>query len=146
MKWKDISVFISSTFNDMHAERDYVLKNVFPQLGEWCEQKHIFLRDIDLRWGVTPQDSQTRNTIYKCLTAAARSSCVSWGSAGAGCRRVDRLETERILVRALNRKHAFDGSSLRATNSKWIKVMLRYSSEGTLRSEFGEFRCELRKR
>lgn len=69
MEWKDISVFISSTFNDMHAERDYILKNVFPQLGEWCEKRHIFLRDIDLRWGVTPQDSQTQNTIYKCLTA-----------------------------------------------------------------------------
>ena len=69
MDWKDISVFISSTFNDMHAERDYILKNVFPQLGEWCERRHIFLRDIDLRWGVTPQDSQTQNTIYKCLTA-----------------------------------------------------------------------------
>lgn len=69
MEWKDISVFISSTFNDMHAERDYILKNVFPQLGEWCERRHIFLRDIDLRWGVTPRDSQTQNTIYKCLTA-----------------------------------------------------------------------------
>ena len=69
MEWNDISVFISSTFNDMHAERDYILKNVFPQLGEWCERHHIFLRDIDLRWGVTPQDSQTQNTIYKCLTA-----------------------------------------------------------------------------
>lgn len=69
MEWKDISVFISSTFNDMHAERDYVLKNVFPQLGEWCERRHIFFRDIDLRWGVTPQDSRTQNTIYKCLTA-----------------------------------------------------------------------------
>ena len=69
MEWNDISVFISSTFNDMHAERDYILKNVFPQLGEWCERHHIFLRDIDLRWGVTPQDSRTQNTIYKCLTA-----------------------------------------------------------------------------
>ena len=69
MEWNDISVFISSTFNDMHAERDYILKNVFPQLGEWYERRHIFLRDIDLRWGVTPQDSQTQNTIYKCLTA-----------------------------------------------------------------------------
>ena len=69
MEWKDISVFISSTFNDMHAERDYILKNVFPQLSEWCERRHIFLRDIDLRWGVTPEDSRTRNTIYKCLTA-----------------------------------------------------------------------------
>ena len=69
MQWKNVYVFISSTFNDMHAERDYILKNVFPQLGEWCERRHIFLRDIDLRWGVTPQDSRTRNTIYKCLTA-----------------------------------------------------------------------------
>ena len=43
MEWEDISVFISSTFNDMHAERDYILKNVFPQLGEWCERRHIFL-------------------------------------------------------------------------------------------------------
>ncbi|MBR3794723.1 MAG: DUF4062 domain-containing protein [Clostridia bacterium] len=33
MEWNDISVFISSTFNDMHAERDYILKNVFPQSG-----------------------------------------------------------------------------------------------------------------
>ena len=70
MEWSDISVFISSTFNDMHAERDYILKNVFPQLGEWCERQHIFLRDIDLRWGVPPtvaEDITTQNTIYKCL-------------------------------------------------------------------------------
>ena len=72
MDWKEISVFISSTFNDMHAERDYVLKNVFPQLGEWCERHHIFLRDIDLRWGVTLQDTKTQNTIYQCLTAVDR--------------------------------------------------------------------------
>ena len=69
MRWNEVSVFISSTFKDMHAERDYILKNVFPQLGEWCERRHIVLHDIDLRWGVTPQDSQTQNTIYKCLAA-----------------------------------------------------------------------------
>lgn len=72
MDWNEIPVFISSTFNDMHAERDYILKNVFPQLGEWCEKRHVFLQDIDLRWGVTPQDTKTRNTIYKCLTAVDR--------------------------------------------------------------------------
>lgn len=68
MEWKDISVFISSTFNDMHAERDYLVKNVFPHLREWCERKHLFLRDIDLRWGVSRKDSETKNTIYRCLT------------------------------------------------------------------------------
>lgn len=30
MIWENVSIFISSTFNDMHAERDYLLKRVFP--------------------------------------------------------------------------------------------------------------------
>jgi hypothetical protein len=34
MKWERAAVFISSTFNDMHAERDYLVKNVFPKLRE----------------------------------------------------------------------------------------------------------------
>ena len=75
MAWEEISVFISSTFNDMHAERDYLLKNVFPQLGEWCERRHLFLRDIDLRWGIPPtvaEDITTQNTIYKCLKGVDR--------------------------------------------------------------------------
>ena len=97
MEWKDISVFISSTFNDMHAERDYLLKNVFPQLGEWCEQRHIFLRDIDLRWGVTPKDSQTQNTIYKCLTAV--DSCRPFFLCFLGQRRGWVPSLERINAR-----------------------------------------------
>lgn len=71
MKWEDITVFISSTFNDMHAERDYIIKNVFPQLEEWCENRRIMLRDIDLRWGIPPAKTiETKgSTIYKCLKA-----------------------------------------------------------------------------
>jgi hypothetical protein len=48
-EWKDIKIFINSTFNDMHAERDYLVKNVFPELAEWCEQRKLRLIDIDLR-------------------------------------------------------------------------------------------------
>ena len=32
--WEKVDVFISSTFNDMHAERDYLVKQVFPRLQE----------------------------------------------------------------------------------------------------------------
>jgi hypothetical protein len=67
MKWKDVPVFISSTFNDMHAERDYLVKNVFPELAEWCEKRKLRLIDIDLRWGVTKEDSETNRTVRKCL-------------------------------------------------------------------------------
>lgn len=52
MKWERVSIFISSTFNDMHAERDYLVKDVFPELREWCEERKIHLMDVDLRWGV----------------------------------------------------------------------------------------------
>ena len=66
-EWKDITVFISSTFNDMHAERDYLVKFVFPELREWCARRKLRLNDIDLRWGITSSDSQTKRTIGICL-------------------------------------------------------------------------------
>lgn len=68
IKWKNVYVFISSTFNDMHAERDYLVKNVFPHLQEWCESRKLRLVDIDLRWGVTEQDALYRKNVVKvCL-------------------------------------------------------------------------------
>ena len=34
--WENVYIFISSTFNDMHAERDYLIKRVFPAVrGEY---------------------------------------------------------------------------------------------------------------
>ena len=32
--WKTVRVFISSTFRDMHAERDHLIKVTFPTLRE----------------------------------------------------------------------------------------------------------------
>lgn len=65
--WKDIPVFISSTFNDMHAERDYLVKFVFPELADWCARRKLRLNDIDLRWGITAEDSRTKRTLGICL-------------------------------------------------------------------------------
>ena len=66
--WRDVYVFISSTFNDMHAERNYLVKRVFPQLSDWCASHHLRLRDIDLRWGVTEEDSRVNHrTVEICL-------------------------------------------------------------------------------
>lgn len=67
-KWKKVYVFISSTFNDMHAERDYLVKRVFPELGEWCSRRRLQLIDIDLRWGVTEADAAyNKNVANVCL-------------------------------------------------------------------------------
>ncbi|MCL2114655.1 MAG: DUF4062 domain-containing protein [Methanobrevibacter sp.] len=56
MKWKRATIFISSTFNDMHGERDYLVKNVFPELRDWCEERKN--RHVDLRWGVTTEGTE----------------------------------------------------------------------------------------
>ncbi len=67
MQWENVHIFISSTFNDMHAERDYLVKSVFPALAEWCEERKLRFIDIDLRWGVTAADAEAKNTVQTCL-------------------------------------------------------------------------------
>lgn len=69
LQWENVYIFISSTFNDMHAERDYLVKRVFPELSEWCESRRLHLVDIDLRWGVTEADSEKNKRVVEvCLT------------------------------------------------------------------------------
>ncbi len=66
--WETVHVFVSSTFNDMHAERDALVKQVFPRLAEWCEERRLRLVDIDLRWGVTEADAtHHRRVVDACL-------------------------------------------------------------------------------
>ena len=68
LQWENVYVFISSTFNDMHAERDYLVKRVFPELSEWCAARKLHLVDIDLRWGVTEADSEKNKRVVEvCL-------------------------------------------------------------------------------
>jgi len=56
--WRTVRIFVSSTFRDMHAERDHLVRFVFPRLREELLQRRIHLVDVDLRWGVTSeQDS-----------------------------------------------------------------------------------------
>jgi tetratricopeptide (TPR) repeat protein len=50
--WHSRPVFLSSTFRDMHAERDYLHTRVFPELAERLRSRCHHLELIDLRWGV----------------------------------------------------------------------------------------------
>jgi telomerase protein component 1 len=38
-KWRNVRVFVSSTFRDMHAERDHLVRVVFPELKKLCREK-----------------------------------------------------------------------------------------------------------
>jgi tetratricopeptide (TPR) repeat protein len=65
--WETVRVFVSSTFRDMHAERDHLVKVVFPRLRERLIQHRIGLVDIDLRWGVTREEAQNNEVLRLCL-------------------------------------------------------------------------------
>jgi hypothetical protein len=52
--WRTFSIFISSTFADMQAERDHLKTFVFPRIEEELRKKRIALEIVDLRWGWIP--------------------------------------------------------------------------------------------
>lgn len=64
---RTIRVFVSSTFRDMHAERDHLVRFVFPELKERCRKQKVNLIDVDLRWGVTEADAQDGKALDICL-------------------------------------------------------------------------------
>ncbi|MDQ0290553.1 DUF4062 domain-containing protein [Oligosphaera ethanolica] len=65
---ESVRVFISSTFRDMHAERDHLVTVVFPELRERVEQLGLVFFDVDLRWGVpeTGVDGEKANSWEYC--------------------------------------------------------------------------------
>jgi len=67
-KDRQVRVFISSTFRDMHAERDHLVTVVFPELRERVEQLGLEFFDVDLRWGVPAKtlDGETANSLEYC--------------------------------------------------------------------------------
>ena len=72
-RWRTVRIFISSTFRDMHAERDHLVKVVFPELRERMAARHLYLVDIDLRWGITEQDAEQGKALEICLEEIERS-------------------------------------------------------------------------
>jgi tetratricopeptide (TPR) repeat protein len=68
-----VRVFVSSTFRDMHAERDELAKRVFPQLRKLCEERGVIWGDVDLRWGITDEQRAEGNVLPICLAEIERS-------------------------------------------------------------------------
>jgi len=69
---RQIRVFISSTFRDMQEERDYLVKFIFPQLRKICEQRGVTWSEVDLRWGITDEQSAEEQVLPICLEEIQR--------------------------------------------------------------------------
>jgi len=50
-----VRVFVSSSFRDMRAEREKLIKLVFPCLRQMCEQRGTAWVEAEPRWGITDE-------------------------------------------------------------------------------------------
>jgi len=58
---------------DMQAERDWLVKVVFPELRERMSQRNLHLVDVDLRWGVTKEEAEQGKVLEVILNEIDRS-------------------------------------------------------------------------
>nr|XP_025847862.1 telomerase protein component 1 [Vulpes vulpes] len=65
--WRSIRLFISSTFRDMHGERDLLLRAVLPALQAQAAHRRLGLRAIDLRWGIPEEETRRNRQLEVCL-------------------------------------------------------------------------------
>ena len=68
-----VRVFISSTFRDFSVERDLLMKRVFPELRRRARSRFVEVIGVDLRWGITEEESQKGDTLPICLREIERS-------------------------------------------------------------------------
>ncbi|KAL0966294.1 hypothetical protein UPYG_G00293480 [Umbra pygmaea] len=71
LRWRSVRVFVSSTFRDMQAERDVLVRIVFPELRRRAAQHCLYLQEVELRWGVT--EEETGRIVELCLSEVCRS-------------------------------------------------------------------------
>lgn len=62
-----VRVFVSSTFRDMHEEREELVKRIFPQLRKLCEERGVTWGEVDLRWGITREQAERGEVLPVCL-------------------------------------------------------------------------------
>ena len=67
-----VRVFVSSTFKDMIEDRNELMAQVWPALRRVCRGRSVEFVEVDLRWGVTEEQSQRKETLRHCLAEIKR--------------------------------------------------------------------------
>ena len=63
---REVRIFLSSTFADMDSERSALVK-LFNKLKLEANRRNVSLSLLDLRWGVTDEESRTGKVLSVCL-------------------------------------------------------------------------------
>jgi hypothetical protein len=64
---RHIRVFISSTFQDLQDERDYLMRHIFPELRLYASKRDVTLTELDLRWGITEDEAKSGKVLEICF-------------------------------------------------------------------------------
>lgn len=64
---REVRVFVSSTFKDMQVERDELSARAFMELRQICEERGVAWTDVDLRWGITDEQTAEGEVLPICL-------------------------------------------------------------------------------
>ena len=64
---KQFRLFISSTFNDMNAERNKLTDDSFKKIKGMCDERGVEFFQIDLRWGIPPGASKQGRVLETCM-------------------------------------------------------------------------------
>ncbi|HYI11052.1 MAG TPA: DUF4062 domain-containing protein [Thermoanaerobaculia bacterium] len=67
-----VRFFVSSTFRDLYAEREELVQRVFPRLRKLCAERGVTWSEVDLRWGITEEQSERGEVLPICLAEIDR--------------------------------------------------------------------------
>lgn len=71
---QNIRFFISSTFSDMHSERDILINSIFPRLRNVYKKRMVNIAEVDLRWGISEEAVKSYKLLELCLREVLRCS------------------------------------------------------------------------
>lgn len=62
-----VRLFVSSTLRDMKEERALLVQQVFPELKQFCRDRHVEFSYVDLQWGITSEEAVGGQVIELCM-------------------------------------------------------------------------------
>lgn len=72
MSSRMIRLFVSSTFLDFEKERNILIESVFPEIEKYCRENNFSFQAVDLRWGISDEDSKNNQILKLCLNEIRR--------------------------------------------------------------------------
>ncbi|MBN3316831.1 TEP1 protein, partial [Atractosteus spatula] len=73
VRWRNVRVFISSTFRDMHGERDVLVRLIISELRRHAALYCLSVQEVELHWGVTEEESSRQRMVEMCLSEVCHS-------------------------------------------------------------------------